>query len=81
MTILREANMPDCAFRCPSFGALHTSPRTESFALAVTAAIGIAQATPSTCTHTATMARNKVIEVSAKASSATARTMLPLPFV
>ena len=35
--------------------------------------------TTSTCTHTATIARNKVTEASAKASSATARTMVPLP--
>ena len=39
------------------------------------------QTTPSTCAHTATMARNKVIDVSAKASSATARTMTRLPIV
>ena len=35
--------------------------------------------TTSTCTHTATIARNNATEASAKASSATARTMVPLP--
>lgn len=35
--------------------------------------------TPSTWTQTATIARNRLIDVSAKASSATARTMLLLP--
>ena len=39
------------------------------------------QITPSTCAQTASMARNKLIDASAKASSATARTMVSLPFV
>ena len=40
-----------------------------------------AQTTPSTWAQIATMARNKVTDASAKASSATARTMVFLPFL
>jgi hypothetical protein len=37
------------------------------------------QTTPRTCAQTATMARNRLIDASARASSATARTMMSLP--
>lgn len=56
--------------------ALASMPRDRRSATAKTAR---SQITPSTCAHTATIARNKVMDVSAHASSTTARTMmLPL---
>ena len=72
------ARMGDPARRSPSPRWLPTAPH-RNFHRWPARPHAAAQRTPNTCAHTANVARNRLIDVSAKASSATALTMTSLP--